>query len=311
MARFLAAIFSVAATLAMLAVVVPHGDEVNERTVFATSLLAYPFAAMLLWAGSRLPRWLVHAILVCGTIMVAVGVHAAGGGRVAGAASLFYLWVAVYVGYYFAWPTVAAHLAVIVASYSVLLVIENEPAGPGLVLGMAGAVVFTAVVVGSLSGRLRAQASTDPLTGLPNRRGWEPTLERELARVRRRRTPLCVAVLDLDRFKEFNDEQGHLAGDRLLKEVAATWLGLLRDTDVLARYGGDEFGIILPDCYPNKAQEIVSRLCAATVGGATCSAGIASADGDITSSELIDRADRALYQAKAAGGNQALFANAT
>lgn len=311
MARFLAAIFAVAATLALLAVIVPHGNDVDERTVVITALLAYPFAAMLLWAGGRLSRWLMHAILVCGTIMVAVGVHAAGGGRMAGAASLYYLWVAVYIGYYFPWRAVAAHLVVIGASYAALLVIEQEPAGPGLVLGMAGAVTFTAVVVGSLAGRLREQASTDPLTGLPNRRGWEPSLERELARVRRRGTPLCVAVVDLDNFKALNDEQGHLAGDRLLKEVAATWLGLLRDSDVLARYGGDEFGIILPDCYPHKAQEIVDRLCDASVGGATCSAGIAAAEGDVSSSELIGRADRALYQAKAAGGNQAVFASTT
>jgi diguanylate cyclase (GGDEF)-like protein len=115
-------------------------------------------------------------------------------------------------------------------------------------------------------------------------------------------------VLDLDRFKELNDEQGHLAGDRVLRETAATWLGLLRDTDVLARYGGDEFGIILPDCYPAKANEIVSRLCTAAVAGTTCSAGMASPDTNTTASELVDRADRALYRAKAAGGNRALFA---
>jgi diguanylate cyclase (GGDEF)-like protein len=101
-----------------------------------------------------------------------------------------------------------------------------------------------------------------------------------------------------------------VAGDRLLKEVAATWLGLLRDTDVLARYGGDEFGIILPDCYPNKANEIVGRLCAATAGGSTCSAGVAQAMGDLEISALIERADQALYRAKNAGGNQAVFAEA-
>ena len=307
MARFLAAIFAAAASLSLLAIVVPHGNEVDERTVALTSAAAYPMAAALLWAGERVPRWLVHVLLVCGTIMTAVGVHAGGGGRVAGAASLFYLWIAVYIGYFFTWRGVGAHLAVIGASYAALLFIEHEPAGPALVLGMSGAVAVIALVVGSLSGRLREQASTDPLTGLPNRRGWEGALERELARVKRRKAPLCVAVLDLDHFKEFNDEQGHLAGDRLLKEVAATWLGLLRDTDVLARSGGDEFGIILPDCYPNKANEIVSRRCD-SARGATCSAGMASASADIGMSELIDLADRALYRAKDAGGNRAVFA---
>jgi diguanylate cyclase (GGDEF)-like protein len=191
--------------------------------------------------------------------------------------------------------------------YATVLAIDHEPAGPALVLGMTSLAVATAMVINSLAGRLRSQASTDSLTGLPNRRGWEMALDRELARARRRSSPLCVAVLDLDDFKALNDERGHLAGDRLLREAAATWMGLLRDSDVLARYGGDEFGVILPDCHPNKADEIITRLCAATPAGSTCSAGMAWAEQSQVASELIERADEALYRAKAAGGNQAMF----
>jgi diguanylate cyclase (GGDEF)-like protein len=246
--------------------------------------------------------------VLLGTLMISFGIST-GTGRTAGGASAWYYWIGVYAGYFFTRPAIVAHIAAIAVSYSVVLAIAHEPAGPALVGGMTAAVAATAFVMSTLAGRLRALASTDPLTGLPNRRGWEETLERELARVRRRGTPLCVAVLDLDRFKDFNDEQGHLAGDRLLKEVAAIWLGLLRDTDVLARYGGDEFGIILPDCYPVKAREIVGRLCSATGGGSSCSAGVAEAEPAMSASDLIDRADRALYRAKAAGGNQAIFAD--
>jgi diguanylate cyclase len=310
MARALAALFALAATLSFVSLLVPHGPDINIPQAVATAGLAYPLAGVLVWAGGRVPQWVIHAFLVCGTIQIAVGTHSVGDGRTAGAASVFFLWIAIYAGYFFTWPAAAAHLGFVFVSYATVLVLQHEDAGPALLIGMTGTVTATAAVIGSLAGRLRALASTDPLTGLPNRRGWEVSLERELARVRRRRTPLCVAVLDLDHFKEFNDDQGHLAGDRLLKEVAATWLGLLRDTDVLARYGGDEFGIILPDCYPNKANEIVSRLCAATAGGATCSAGVVSAEDDLDMSSLIDRADQALYRAKDAGGNQAVFAEA-
>jgi diguanylate cyclase (GGDEF)-like protein len=307
MARSLATLFAAAATLSLLALIVPHDREINERLSAGISVLAYPMAAGLLLAGDRVPRWTIHLLLLFGSAMVAIGVHSAGQGRVAGAASAFYLWIALYIGSYFTWPEIAVHLAAISVSFGAVLVIDGAEGAPALLLGVIGTAFATAVVVRSLASRLRQLASTDPLTALPNRRGWEQALERELARVRRRRTPLCVAVLDLDRFKEFNDEKGHLAGDRLLTEVAATWMGLLRDTDVLARYGGDEFGIILPDCFPGKAREIVDRLCQATSAGSTCSAGVAAAEDGVGMSELIDRADRALYRAKAAGGNRAVF----
>jgi diguanylate cyclase (GGDEF)-like protein len=309
MARALAALFALAASLSFVSLLVPHGPDVNIAQAVVTAGLAYPFAGALVLAGERVPRWAIHAFLACGTVMIAVGTHSVGNGRTAGSASVFFLWIAIYAGYFFAWPAVTIHLAFVFVSYATVLAVQHEPAGPALLIGMTGTVTATSAVIGSLAGRLRALASTDALTGLPNRRGWERSLERELARVRRKGTPLCVAVLDLDQFKAFNDEQGHLAGDRLLKEVAATWLGLLRDTDVLARYGGDEFGIILPDCYPNKANEIVGRLCAASAGGSTCSAGVATAGPDADMTELIDRADRALYRAKDAGGNQAVFAS--
>jgi diguanylate cyclase (GGDEF)-like protein len=307
MARALAALFALAATLSVVSLIIPHGPDIDFRPAMGVALLAYPLAGALVLAGGRVPRWAIHVFLACGTAMIAIGTYTSGEGRVAGAASVFFLWIAIYAGYFFSWPAVAVHLGVVFASYAVVLLVQREEAGPALLIGMTGLVTATAAVIGSLAGRLRELASTDPLTGLPNRRGWERSLDRELARVRRRGTPLCVAVLDLDRFKEFNDEQGHLAGDRLLKEVAATWLGLLRDTDVLARYGGDEFGIILPDCHPNKANEIVSRLCD-SVGGATCSAGVAAAGGDLDMSALIHRADQALYKAKHAGGSRAVFA---
>ncbi|MEY2568578.1 MAG: diguanylate cyclase [Actinomycetota bacterium] len=307
MSRWLAFLFAFAATTALLFLLVPHGQDVNDRLAALTGLAAYPVVALLYFGADRVPRWAIHALLLFGTLMIGFGIHT-GTGRTAGAASAWYYWIGVYAGYFFARPAIVAHLAAVAVSYAVVLELAHEPAGPALVGGMTLAVAATAFVMSTLAGRLRSLASTDPLTGLPNRRGWEEALDRELARVRRRGTPLCVAVLDLDSFKAFNDDNGHLAGDRLLKEVAATWLGLLRDSDVLARYGGDEFGIILPDCYPNKAREIIGRLCSATSPGSSCSAGVAEAQAAMNMSQLIDCADRALYRAKAAGGSQAVFA---
>jgi diguanylate cyclase (GGDEF)-like protein/PAS domain S-box-containing protein len=152
--------------------------------------------------------------------------------------------------------------------------------------------------------RLEGMARTDELTGLPNRRAWDEELPRELARATRGEQPVCVAMLDLDRFKEFNDRHGHQAGDRLLKEAAGAWREVLRETDLLARYGGEEFAVILADCALLDAGRLVERLRSGTPEGETCSAGIAEWDREETPELLVGRADAALYEAKRTGRNR-------
>jgi len=108
-------------------------------------------------------------------------------------------------------------------------------------------------------------------------------------------------MLDLDHFKRFNDEFGHPAGGRLLKGSSAGWRECLRDVDNLARYGGEEFILLLPAADAPQATAALERLRAATPGGQSFSAGVASWNGAETSQELVTRADRALYEAKSTG----------
>lgn len=152
-----------------------------------------------------------------------------------------------------------------------------------------------------LLGRLESVARTDDLTGLPNRRAWEEELPREMARAHRDSRELCVVMIDLDRFKLFNDRHGHQAGDRLLKQAASAWAQELRATDVLARYGGEEFALALPGGRPEDDAALVERLRGVTPDGQTCSAGMARWDGEETATQLVGRADGALYEAKGAG----------
>jgi diguanylate cyclase (GGDEF)-like protein len=154
-----------------------------------------------------------------------------------------------------------------------------------------------------LLSRLESIARTDDLTGLPNRRAWEEELPRELLRSKREGRPLCVAMIDLDHFKAYNDARGHQAGDRFLKQAAAAWGMELRGTDFLARYGGEEFALALPGCTPPQAKEVVERVRAATPENETCSIGIASWDGQEEAASLLGRADAALYEAKHRGRN--------
>jgi diguanylate cyclase (GGDEF)-like protein len=173
-----------------------------------------------------------------------------------------------------------------------------------LLAGEAGAAMERA----HLLSRLEAVARTDDLTGLRNRRAWEEELPRELGRAERDAGPLSVAMLDLDHFKRFNDERGHQAGDRLLKQAASAWAGRLRVIDVLARYGGEEFALALPGCGLEDALALVEGLRSATPGGQTCSAGVATWDGQEGPEALLGRADRALYSAKRAGRDRTVGA---
>jgi diguanylate cyclase (GGDEF)-like protein/PAS domain S-box-containing protein len=157
--------------------------------------------------------------------------------------------------------------------------------------------------------QLQAMARTDSLTGLLNRRAMTEALERDIEGSRRHKRPMSIAMVDLDHFKAFNDRLGHQSGDRLLASAARRWTAELRPMDTLARYGGEEFLVLLPSCELQAATRIADRLRAAMPEGQTCSIGVAQWDGTETTSSLIERADAALYQAKAAGRNLTVAAD--
>jgi diguanylate cyclase (GGDEF)-like protein len=177
-----------------------------------------------------------------------------------------------------------------------------------VMVGLLAAEAAIAIERADLMTRLEELADTDELTGLPNRRSWNRELSLALSTADRRRTPLCVALIDVDFFKEVNDERGHQAGDRLLKAAAAAWRSTLRPADILARPGGDEFTLLLPDCDLGRARTVLERLRAATPAGRTCSIGVAMWDRRESGERLYARADDALYAAKEAGRDRVVGA---
>ena len=157
-------------------------------------------------------------------------------------------------------------------------------------------------LVKDISGRKRAErqladaARLDPLTGVGNRRAWNERLAACLSRAERLNEPMAVALLDLDGFKEFNDDWGHQRGDQLLVAVAQGWNAALRDEDFLARYGGDEFAVLIPGCTADEAAAMVQRLTDFTPERA--SAGVAQWDGNESGDAMLARADSALLRSK-------------
>lgn len=162
--------------------------------------------------------------------------------------------------------------------------------------------------------RLRAEATTDPLTGLWNRRGFEPLLDQALARAARTGESIAVVLVDVDRFKQVNDEFGHGAGDEALVAVAAAMQGGIRPTDVAARTGGDEFAILLSGADAQGATLVCERIrrslrrASGPSRGVTLSFGVADlasiarpTAGPSVRAAWLAAADAALYDAKAAG----------
>lgn len=166
-------------------------------------------------------------------------------------------------------------------------------------------------------GQLASMVLTDPLTGCVNRRGFDQALARETARTTRAGSELALLAIDVDHFKMVNDTMGHLAGDAVLRQIGALLLHAARAGDVVARTGGEEFTLVLPDTSAAGAYQLAARLCDAIRQHAfnagsgttrlTVSIGVAASDAELTGSAhdvgetLKSRADQALYAAKRGG----------
>jgi diguanylate cyclase (GGDEF)-like protein len=316
----LAVLYGAGATIGALSLIFPHPESFNEEALWSNIALAYA-GALISLVGAR--RWGMGPLY----LMLAVGVLAVSRATYyshdpSGFYTLFYVWIGLYVVFFFPRGIALLYLVAVAAAYAILLAVEHQNAPLARWVTTIGTIVLAAFLIDSLVRRVRRMANesdsiareraelmatlaevarTDDLTGLANRRAWDESLDRELARAKREATPLSIAILDLDRFKDYNDVHGHQAGDRMLKELAAAWRQELRATDILARYGGEEFALALPGCDVGDATGLIERLRAATPADQTVSAGLARWDGLESAESLFGRADRALYAAKEGG----------
>ena len=197
---------------------------------------------------------------------------------------------------------------------SVLREISSDVGGYSYV-SVSTAVVFAifGYLVGRQADRLQRLSETDPLTGLYNARGLLARIEAELARCRRYHQPVALLLVDLDGLKQINDRYGHHAGDAALVRLGDAIRSQLRETDVAARWGGDEFAILAPNRSQASALALAERVRVRVPGEdarshLTASLGVAAADPDVSrrlpdSAMLMHLADTALYQAKGSGKN--------
>ena len=285
-------LYALTGVLCSVSALAPMTAATPVRLSWALAVLGTTVAVLLWLVGPRVPA-ATHAGLAL--VSVCTGVLAWQSATAVGIVGLgpVVISVGLYAAHFFPLPVARAHAALVVGLASAGAL---AAAPGGFVLPWVIAVLTAGIlteVQGRLSARLRAAASTDPLTGLANRRAWDAEAARALARARRSGSPLTIAVLDLDGFKQVNDREGHGAGDELLRRVTGHWSARLRGSDLLGRHGGDEFVLCLPDTDEPGARELLDQL--ADGAPARCSVGTATAGAGDTLTGLLARADAALY----------------
>jgi diguanylate cyclase (GGDEF)-like protein len=244
----------------LAAVVYPVSPHEPIRLDLALGLFACAVAAFMWLAWRRLPPLAFQLAMVLGAVTVSTIVADA---RTRGGVMLTafaYPWMAVYTAHFFSRRAITALSLVVAAGFGAGLLIDGLSHMAIDWVIVTGTVCSTGLVLGNLSESLRQQADTDQLTGLLNRGGFLAAATRERAIAERTGSPLTLAVLDLDGFKQINDSEGHAAGDRLLAELGRQWRARLRAGDILGRHGGDEFVLLLPATARAEADGVLARL---------------------------------------------------
>ncbi len=206
-------------------------------------------------------------------------------------------------------------LSLVPAAVAVILQFSNSLTAR--LVSVLAAFLFLIAVNNGLAAKLdklNRMATRDSLTGLANFRRMMSTLREETKRARRYQHPLCLLIIDLDKFKQFNDSYGHMAGNNLLREAARTFTEAVRECDTVARFGGDEFVVILPETSLPEAKVVAERLVEETKarlarnfpGEVGLSVGVSAYEGEPVH-ELLAKVDKLVYQVKKQGGSSVLI----
>ena len=291
--KLLTAMALVAGARGVLALIWPLApDAPTQRNITAAAVAV--FVGTLVWIVAA--PWVEHAALLTGLTLATLIVASARTSTGALAVSLGFVWITLFAAFFFSSRVSRRYLVASTVALGTAMAINPFPGAVAAEVPLMLTLVVVSVATSRLVKALQDAASTDALTGLLNRHGLRIAAPAVLAQAQRTGRPLTVLLLDLDGFKQVNDEGGHAAGDQLLVDLARGWRPLLRRSDVVARLGGDEFLLLLPETDPSEAVELAQRLRQGSPIG--WSYGLATAGGDQDLDELVIAADADLYRAK-------------
>ena len=318
-ARTLAYLFGFGSLLLLFTLLLPGAPDRDEGTLAVIAGMAMLVALVLVAWYDRTPMWALKVAPALGTLLASLVIGYAGHSA-PGAYAMYLAWVVLAAGCFFSPALTIAHGLFAIAAYAVALKASGAEGLIGLQLAMtAGTGVVAAGVMCGLASQLREvmaslddAARHDPLTSTLNRRALAEVFERELVRARRTRRSLGLIIIDLDHFKRFNDAHGHPVGDAALHNAALAIGAATRGTDAVARMGGEEFAVLVPESDTGGVLALAERVRRAVevefsgqTPELTASCGVASFPGDgLERGALMAAADRALYEAKAQGRNR-------
>jgi len=274
----------------------PVAEDAPRGVMVALGLVGVAVALTLLRAGADVSPVGLHITVVLFATLIGVMVAVAATERGLMTSALGYIWTAVYVAFFFRPGAARIYAALMITALGASLLSARAPTDVSVWVTISTMVWVAVAILSRLNARLRAEAHTDGLTGLLNRTGFVVAAARQRAIAERRREPIALAVIDLDDFKVINDRGGHAAGDRLLAELAGVWTAALRKGDLLARFGGDEFVLMLAGATEEEADKLLARLARAHPASWTAGAVLCSAEESLD--DAIERADARLYVAK-------------
>jgi diguanylate cyclase (GGDEF)-like protein len=265
---------------------------------------------------AQVPAWFLPALGPFGVVLI--GMSSILTRTATDGSELLYMWTVLYAAYFVPLRYAAIDVVLIAAVYPPIALWAQGSKGIPPSVYLVGTSFVTLMIVSNLRRQLTRvltetarEARTDALTGLANRRSWNEGLAREITRQDRAESPVSVLLIDLDHFKRLNDTYGHAAGDTALAHVAEVLRGQARQSDVLARVGGEEFALLLAGCPLGAAvsradgiRKAVEETSAQWATPVTISVGVAALPDHAESGEvLMAAADAALYAAKDAGRN--------
>jgi diguanylate cyclase (GGDEF)-like protein len=292
----MAMIYGVGGSMCLFAAAFPLSKTAPVTLATVLGILLVIGAAALLRFGTELSPRGLQAMAVAGTICNSILVANCTTAYGAALNSFAYLWIGIYAGQFFEQRAARFQAAVVVLASGISLWLCAMPGTLTAWILVAGSSVLATEALARLNTRLRTQLVTDPLTGLLNRAGFVGASERVRAIADRGGLPLSIALIDLDDFKQVNDLQGHAAGDELLVELGQEWRAELRGTEVLARFGGDEFALTIAGAGLIGASDLMNRLRLAS--SADWSAGVVEWRRGESLDRAMARADEDLYRAK-------------
>ncbi len=303
MATISAVLYFGTAISGLVAISLPVPHEMDTTIIAAITVVSIGIAIVFYTSRQHFPLWLAISHIFVGIPLVGAAIWA-GHAPAAAQISIVYIMSSIY----------CFHFLNIYASSAIVLLASTCFASIGyyhqwegwqsLTALLLGCSFTVGIIVDLMVRRLHNLATTDSLTGLFNRHTWDTLFDQELRYAAREGHSLSLMVMDLNKFKRVNDTQGHLAGDRILKKVAAVIRGVVRDSDIAARWGGDEFIVLLRNCDLSEARVMENRFHQRLDGVIGVSVGLTDYQVEDTSDAMLARADKDMYARKHANSQR-------